>query len=229
MLGALVPHHYAMRAPSSAGRAALAGRVRTLRLVCMLRSAGARAGQLNVLLAEAGVPYDIVYEMNEINEEIAHADVCIVLGANDTVNSAAVDDPNSVIAGVWRALHRGCSSGPLTASAPSTAWLPDAGMPVIEVWKAKHVIFVKRSMGVGYAGAEVSAPALLPAPAVCACSVRLLPSEGVPQPPAPCPYTLAPPARGCAVQNPVFYKDNTSMLLGDARAICDALLAKVKA
>lgn len=68
-------------------------------------------GQLNVLLAEAGVPYDVVFEMDEINEHIDKFDVVLVMGANDTVNSSAVEDPNSVI----------------------------AGMPVIEVWKAKQV------------------------------------------------------------------------------------------
>jgi NAD(P) transhydrogenase len=115
--------------------------------------AGRMPGQLNVLLAEAGVPYDVVFEMDEINEEIEQADVCLVMGANDTVNSAALDDPNSVI----------------------------AGMPVIEVWKAKQVIFCKRSMGAGYAGAD----------------------------------------------NPVFYKPNTFMLLGDAKKVGDALKTKV--
>ena len=88
--------------------------------------AGRMPGQMNVLLAEAGVPYDIVLEMDEINPEMHEADVALVIGANDTVNSAALEDPDSVI----------------------------AGMPVIEVWKAKQVVFMKRSMGVGYAGAE---------------------------------------------------------------------------
>jgi len=104
--------------------------------------AGRMPGQLNVLLAEAGVPYDIVYEMEEINDEMEEMDVAMVIGANDTVNSAAEDDPNSGI----------------------------AGMPVIQVWKSKQVIFMKRSMASGYAG----------------------------------------------VDNPVFYKDNTDMLLGNA-------------
>ncbi|GBF90340.1 hypothetical protein Rsub_02446 [Raphidocelis subcapitata] len=115
--------------------------------------AGRMPGQLNVLLAEAGVPYDVVFEMDEINEEIDKFDVVLVMGANDTVNSAALEDPNSVI----------------------------AGMPVIEVWKAKQVIFVKRSMGVGYAGAD----------------------------------------------NPVFYKPNTLMLLGDAKVISDGLKGRI--
>lgn len=115
--------------------------------------AGRMPGQLNVLLAEAGVPYEDVLEMDEINEQIENADVVLVIGANDTVNSAAVDDPNSVI----------------------------AGMPVIEVWRAKQVIMMKRSMASGYAGAD----------------------------------------------NPVFYKPNTSMLLGDAKKKADELVAAV--
>ncbi|EFJ50339.1 hypothetical protein VOLCADRAFT_58405, partial [Volvox carteri f. nagariensis] len=116
--------------------------------------AGRMPGQLNVLLAEAGVPYDVVFEMDEINEELDDADVCLVIGANDTVNSAAVEDPNSVIA---------------------------AGMPVIEVWRAKQVFFMKRTMGAGYAGAD----------------------------------------------NPVFYKPNTWMFLGDAKKMTDTLLTRV--
>lgn len=115
--------------------------------------AGRMPGQLNVLLAEAGVPYDVVFEMDEINADFNDTDVTLVIGANDTVNSAAVDDPNSVI----------------------------AGMPVLEVWKSKSVIVMKRTMGTGYAGAD----------------------------------------------NPVFYKENTSMLLGDAKAMCDQLKTKV--
>jgi len=118
--------------------------------------AGRMPGQLNVLLAEAGVPYDIVYEMEEINEEMDGVDVTMVIGANDTVNSAAEDDPNSDI----------------------------AGMPVIQVWKSAHVVFMKRSMASGYAG----------------------------------------------VDNPVFYKENTDMLLGNAADTCEqikqGLLAK---
>ncbi|EFA03278.1 NAD(P) transhydrogenase, mitochondrial [Tribolium castaneum] len=115
--------------------------------------AGRMPGQLNVLLAEAGVPYDDVLEMDEINDDFPETDLVLVIGANDTVNSAAVDDPNS----------------------------PIAGMPVLNVWKSEHVIVMKRSLGVGYA----------------------------------------------AVDNPVFYKPNTSMLLGDAKKTCEQLLAKV--
>ncbi|XP_036164451.1 NAD(P) transhydrogenase, mitochondrial [Myotis myotis] len=116
--------------------------------------AGRMPGQLNVLLAEAGVPYDIVLEMDEINEDFPDTDLVLVIGANDTVNSAAQEDPNSII----------------------------AGMPVLEVWKSKQVIVMKRSLGVGYA----------------------------------------------AVDNPIFYKPNTAMLLGDAKKTCDALQAKVR-
>lgn len=116
--------------------------------------AGRMPGQLNVLLAEAGVPYDIVEEMEEINEHIDEADVTLVIGANDTINSAAEEDPNS----------------------------PIAGMPVIQVWKSKRVVVMKRSMASGYAG----------------------------------------------VDNPVFVKENTDMLLGDAKASVDELLQNVK-
>uniref|UniRef100_A0A665VE69 NAD(P) transhydrogenase, mitochondrial n=1 Tax=Echeneis naucrates TaxID=173247 RepID=A0A665VE69_ECHNA len=116
--------------------------------------AGRMPGQLNVLLAEAGVPYDIVLEMEEINEDFPETDLVLVIGANDTVNSAAQEDPNSII----------------------------AGMPVLEVWKSKQVIVMKRSLGVGYA----------------------------------------------AVDNPIFYKPNTAMLLGDAKKTCDALQAKAR-
>ena len=115
--------------------------------------AGRMPGQLNVLLAEAGVPYDVVLEMEEINEDFPNTDVALVIGANDTVNSAAVEDPNSVI----------------------------AGMPVLEVWKAKQVVVMKRTMGSGYAGAD----------------------------------------------NPVFYKSNSQMLLGDAKKVCDELAKRV--
>ncbi|KAL5271982.1 hypothetical protein ACHWQZ_G000245 [Mnemiopsis leidyi] len=116
--------------------------------------AGRMPGQLNVLLAEAGVPYDIVLEMDELNDDFPDTDVVLVIGANDTVNSAAEDDPNSII----------------------------AGMPVLRVWKAGHTIVMKRSLGVGYA----------------------------------------------AVDNPVFFKPNTSMYLGDAKKQCDALLEGLK-
>ncbi|KAF8768184.1 NAD(P) transhydrogenase like protein [Argiope bruennichi] len=115
--------------------------------------AGRMPGQLNVLLAEAGVPYDMVLEMDEINDDFKETDLVLVIGANDTVNSAAEEDPNSII----------------------------AGMPVLKVWLAKQVIVMKRSLGVGYA----------------------------------------------AVDNPIFYKENTAMLLGDAKKTCDALLNKV--
>ncbi|MED6234846.1 hypothetical protein ATANTOWER_004506 [Ataeniobius toweri] len=116
--------------------------------------AGRMPGQLNVLLAEAGVPYDVVLEMDEINDDFPETDLTLVIGANDTVNSAAQEDPNSII----------------------------AGMPVLEVWKSKQVIVMKRTLGVGYA----------------------------------------------AVDNPIFYKPNTSMLLGDAKKTCDALQAKIR-
>ncbi len=112
--------------------------------------AGRLPGHMNVLLAEAKVPYDIVLEMDEINDDFADTDVVLVIGANDTVNPAAMEDPGS----------------------------PIAGMPVLEVWKAQNVIGFKRSMNTGYAG----------------------------------------------VQNPLFFKENTQMLFGDAKASVEAIL-----
>jgi len=88
--------------------------------------AGRMPGQLNVLLAEAGVPYDVVLEMDEINDDFPDTDLVLVIGANDTVNSAAEDDPNSII----------------------------AGMPVLRVWKAGQSVVMKRSLGVGYAAVD---------------------------------------------------------------------------
>ena len=112
--------------------------------------AGRLPGHMNVLLAEAKVPYDVVLEMDEINDDFEDTDVVLVIGANDTVNPAALDDPSS----------------------------PIAGMPVLEVWKAQNVIVFKRSMAVGYAG----------------------------------------------VQNPLFFKENTQMLFGDAKERVDDIL-----
>ena len=90
--------------------------------------AGRLPGHMNVLLAEAKVPYDIVLEMDEINQDFPETDVVIVIGSNDIVNPAAQDDPNS----------------------------PIAGMPVLEVWKSRDVIISKRGKGTGYSGIELS-------------------------------------------------------------------------
>ncbi|KQP83584.1 pyridine nucleotide transhydrogenase [Aeromicrobium sp. Leaf291] len=105
--------------------------------------AGRLPGHMNVLLAEAKVPYDIVLEMDEVNDDLADVDVVLVIGANDTVNPAAAEDPTS----------------------------PIAGMPVLRVWEARNVIVFKRSMAAGYAG----------------------------------------------VQNPLFFRENSQMLFGDAK------------
>ena len=115
--------------------------------------AGRLPGHMNVLLAEAKVPYDIVLEMDEINDDFPSTDIAIVIGSNDIVNPAAQDDPNS----------------------------PIAGMPVLECWKAKQVFVSKRGQGTGYSG----------------------------------------------IENPLFFKENTRMFYGDAKASLDQLLVIV--
>ncbi len=116
--------------------------------------AGRLPGHMNVLLAEAKVPYDIVLEMDEINEDFSTTDVAIVIGSNDIVNPAAQDDPNS----------------------------PIAGMPVLEVWHAKQVFVSKRGQGTGYSG----------------------------------------------IENPLFFKENTRMFYGDAKASLETLIPKIE-
>jgi NAD(P) transhydrogenase subunit beta len=115
--------------------------------------AGRLPGHMNVLLAEARVPYDIVLEMDEINDDFASTDVVIVIGSNDIVNPAAQEDPNS----------------------------PIAGMPVLKVWESKQVFVCKRGQGTGYSG----------------------------------------------IENPLFFKDNTRMLYGDARSSIDSLVGMI--
>jgi len=117
--------------------------------------AGRLPGHMNVLLAEANVSYDIVLEMDEINADFPQTDVVLVIGANDTVNPAAAEDPGS----------------------------PIAGMPVLEVWKARQVVILKRGMATGYAG----------------------------------------------VENPLFFKDNSRMLFGDAKDSIDKLVSALRA
>lgn len=122
---------------------------------CIHPVAGRLPGHMNVLLAEAKVPYDIVLEMDELNDDFPTTDIVLVIGANDTVNPAAMDDPTS----------------------------PIAGMPVMEVWKSGQVVVFKRGMASGYVG----------------------------------------------VENPLFFKENTRMLFGDAKESVDKILGALRA